>query len=123
MDDIASRAAEVLETAADAFESGRLNWVQDSLGSPVGNTACARGAVNHVLTGSQWGIHLADLWRARTPERQIAIMAEQAMGFEDSLATSPGSLPHWNDTPGRTVQEVIDRMKDGAKRLRNGEAA
>jgi hypothetical protein len=31
------------------------------------------------------------------------------------------SLPGWNDCKERTVDEVIDRMKEGAKRLRNGE--
>jgi hypothetical protein len=112
MDDIRSKAAEALEKAADVFESGKLQWIQGSLGWAQYGTACARGALFHALSGDQ-AAKFSDF-------RSTATVAERAMGFQDGIV-AVASLPGWNDRPGRTVDEVIDRMKEGAKRLRNGE--
>jgi hypothetical protein len=116
MEDINGRAAEALEQAADAFESGELRWVQHTLGSRQYGTACARGGLLRALTGNQRGVNLVD-------GRHALSKAEQAMGFASEFGYRPWTLPTWNDSSGRTVQDVIDRMKEGAKRLRNGELA
>ena len=113
MDDIRSNAAEALEKAADAFESGELQWIQGCLGWAENGTACARGALLYASTGSQRGFLVEG--------RNTVTVAERAMGFSALMSTHIASLPGWNDRPGRTVDEVIDRMKEGAKRLRNGE--
>lgn len=120
MDDIRNKAAEALEKAADAFESGKLQWIQGSLGWPQYNTACARGALFHATMGDQRAFATLEVLR---PARGIVTVAERAMGFDDFPGTTLalGTLPGWNDVPERTVNEVIDRMKEGAKRLRNGE--
>lgn len=120
MDDIRSQAAEALEKAADAFESGELQWIQGSLGWQQYGTACARGGLFHALTGNQRLVHGVEADRGT---RSIATVAERAMGFDNFPGTTLalGTLPGWNDAPGRTRGEVIDRMKEGAKRLRNGE--
>jgi hypothetical protein len=117
MDDIRSQAAQALEEAADAFESGKLQWIQGSLGWQQYNTACARGGLFHATVGNQRAIGTLDVLR---PARTVVTVAERAMGFQDG-AVAVTSLPGWNDCEGRTVNEVIDRMKEGAKRLRNGE--
>jgi hypothetical protein len=119
MDDIRSKAAQALEEAADAFESGKLQWIQGSMGWQQYGTACARGGLFHALTGSQ---RLISSVEAERGARSIAIVAERAMGFDDvPRIGSCCTLTAWNDVPERTVDEVIDRMKEGAKRLRNGE--
>ena len=119
MDDIRNKAAEALEKAADSFESGELHWIQGSMGWQQYDTACARGALFHATMGNQRGVQELDGFRAG---RSVVTVAERAMGFNDvPLIGSYCTLTAWNDVPERTVNEVIDRMKEGAKRLRNGE--
>jgi len=117
MNDIRNKAAaEALEKAADAFESGELQWIQGSMGWHHDGTACARGGLYHATMGNQRGARGFDTFLAG---RSVVTVAERAMGFDDFFGAT---LPVWNDVPERTVAEVIDRMKEGAKRLRNGEA-
>jgi hypothetical protein len=129
MDELNAAAAEALEKAADGFESGALRWVQGTVGGATyangSMSACARGGLRWAMTGSMSAAALL----LDTGKSQRISAAERAMGFKSEYEYDPHGhlgkprhlLPQWNDAPGRTVGDVVDRMKDAAKKLRNGE--
>ena len=111
-------AAEVLEKAADLFESSKLKWIQGSLGD-LETTACAYGGVrvaagctaesNLNVERSVWGLIVWGL---------VEILADR-LGMEPNCGPIVGTIAEWNDQKGRTVAEVIDLYKEAAKDLRN----
>lgn len=112
-------AAELLEKAADGFESGRYGWMQGNAHGwdpEMGHTYCSVGALYHE----------AGLYAHRSMHREGAhnlyVAAEQQLArtlgvFGKGLSCA--DIPKWNDLPGRKVEEVIDKMKEAAKELRN----
>lgn len=116
--------AEVLERAADAWESERLGWCQNKsfeyeiVGAvvstydheivPVKKTiaACSLGGIGLVTKDSDLRIAVTDALGAAT-------------GFPELPWDLGGAVVDWNDHPDRTKQEVIDKFKEVAKDLRN----
>lgn len=75
---------------------------------------CAVGAVRVAAMGDLWGSFLDPL----PMEVQSAVVAVQ----RDLGLTCPPdefTLPHWNNAPERTKDEVRDQLMATAKRLRN----
>jgi hypothetical protein len=107
-------AAQVLEKAADLLESGVLEWIQgemhhaDSAGQIV--SVCAWGALRYVD-----GICVDHL-----EEGQVLFLSKAySLAYTALDQSLPISLPTWNDTEGRTKEEVIEAMKNMAKDLHN----
>lgn len=103
------QAAEILERAADGFESGRYGWVQcvaryRNMNGQV-TAYCSVGALNHE----------AGLYEDHNLPRLPYALADLAL----QRATDYDYTPGWNDHPLRTKDEVIDKMKEAAKELRN----
>lgn len=103
-------AAEAFERAADLFESGRLGWIQNKLRirNEFGKItdACFVGGLAAALYGLSYKM---------VSPAEIDI----DLAHEIGLAMSGFSPATWNDTPGRTKAEVIDKLKEFAKELRN----
>jgi hypothetical protein len=98
--------AEALEGAANVLRT--IGWCQGVgskriLGVTVGY--CALGALGKTLGNDTYN---------------VAIAAETAM-MRYLRDDHFGTLPPWNDEPGRTSEEVIETMLGTAKALRNGE--
>jgi hypothetical protein len=135
--------ATVLETAADSYESEKVEWCAGSWRKPDPEnpskiTACAEGAI-YLAAGV--GLEQLDV---RLPDNLIlADLSEQEMDqwpdYTPSTAWDLGEaaiaklgafvdvperlrdwpLYSWNDDVGRTKEEVIEAMKACAKELRN----
>lgn len=103
----ATEVAEVLEEAADLYESGTYGWVQGmySYYPPLGNPRrCMLGIIDAAAYKLQ-----AD----RAP--QMSFKARRVMNAEI------GHIANWNDEPERTVDEVVEVLKGTAKDLRNSQ--
>lgn len=113
--------AEVLERAADLYESEQIDWCQGapyriSWGKKL--SACAMGAL-YLASG-----HNIQLENGSVAVNDNGVLyasghsAARALGafLDDDRWTVAG----WNDAGRRTKQEVIDAMKECAKELRNG---
>jgi hypothetical protein len=114
--------AEVLEKAADLLET--IGWVQgdeivygssDPDAGPVITGMCARGACR-IAAGAK---NFYDTW---TSAEQYEAFRDARRALEAGLGGEWRCIPVWNDEPGRTAEEVIDKMKQVAKDLRNEEA-
>lgn len=93
--------ADVLERAAGIIETfGLLKHYQGNKREGY----CAIGAISVAQYGETFALS--------TPEMETY---GDAMGFEGE---SGWPIARWNNAPERTAQEVIDRLRAGAKRLR-----
>lgn len=115
-------AADILERAADGFESGRYGWVKgvSYAKHPDGTELyCATGALYH-----EAGLQRTSL--INTPEYQewceIYSQADKAL-YEAIEFNGRGGVPGWNDYFASSMAEVIEKMKEAAKNLRNKEEA
>jgi hypothetical protein len=93
-----------LEGGAAALASGEVTWVQCSMGSDMDKTACALGACNYAKYGEIYAE--SDCWVFQ------AIHMAAVKRLDESLVG-------YNDTPGRTMEEVIDALISLAKEFRN----
>lgn len=102
------KPSEVLDKAADKLESGEWAWRQGSYGSWGKHQPyelCASEALWYAavgLQGSNW----------TTWSNVIAAMKDHLQG---------PSIIKWNDTLGRTKEEVISTMRAAAQDLRDKE--
>lgn len=114
-----TQIAEVLEAAADLFESEKLGWIQgvetkvDSFGLRV-TAACAIGAISQARVN---GIRIR--WANEALYRAALLAVTNYLNERPGRLAGEMSIPGWNDMPGRTVGEVIDLFKTVAKDLRN----
>lgn len=122
----AAEYAEVLETAADLWKSGRVDWTQAQYS-------------RELQTGDTWALHVcavgglctADIVLRQGKDTQSSVeylagsqRPHPLITFLDTKIRSTGlihGLIGWNDEPGRTKQEVIDLFEQTAKDLRNGD--
>jgi hypothetical protein len=95
--------AEYLEGGAAALASGELRWVQGSFGNTYHMTACALGACNYARYGGVCLMNRRDSGIIRQASQKLVGMV----------------LEQYNDTPGRTVNEVVDTLINLAKDFRN----
>lgn len=101
------QAAEILERAADGFESGRYGWVQ--------GVARYRNSVSQVIAYCSMGaLHYEAYENVDLP---LAAYLQAEMALERAAGYS--FIPGWNDRLGQTKETVIDKMKEAAKELRN----
>lgn len=106
--------ADLLEKAADALESGRIQWGKYGidLHKPPG-TMCAAETI--VQVGREMGMEHVDLYHP-------SIVVDQAQGLVSLHVTKGRDRQHltaWNDTQARTLDEVIQAFKETAKDIRN----
>lgn len=98
-----------IENGIDRIE--KHGWTQGTFREPFHGGFCMLGAIGAVDT------LFNDVMQVTWDEyanAQHAIEVELATrGFDQSV-------DHYNDTPGRTVDEVIDVMKYASKRLDSG---
>jgi hypothetical protein len=110
-----TKIADVLERAADLYESGQYELHRGSFfnNDQEAPGVCAIGALM-LAAGSSLvtGRLLHNL--------QTTILYWDATEVVERKITGY-LLPTWNDAPGRTKQEVIDLFKETAKELRNAE--
>ncbi len=124
--------AHVLETTADRFESGELNWYQGDFeavdpldGHVVGH--CAIGGLCKVA-GEDWGRTnkpvVAAAVKAMRPH--IAHQVEDHLkreaphdNWDASIYPAENLVITFNDQLARDVSEVVEVMKQAAKDLRN----
>ena len=122
------QAAEILEKAADGFESGRYGWTQGMArlrkSSQEVVAYCSIGAMYYEagLYKEGHGLPQRMLPAFNQAEAQLSEVVgadQQYITLRDSRIMNMSSIPQWNDLPGRTKEEVIDKMKEAAKELRN----
>jgi hypothetical protein len=98
------KTSEVLRKAAD--EIRRRGWHQTDYGSDVVAfetcAVCSLGAVNTVVAGDPFA------WATVNEDRDLAIAALMR-SIDDER------VPDWNDTEGRTVEEVLDAFERAAQ--------
>lgn len=115
------QAAELLEAAADGFESGEYQWIQGTYSRAVKvNDAyelgyCSIGLLQYL------GIRLGQGIGQGYP-RAIIALGEHVLTISGVDHPAPQLfIPAWNDRARRTKGEVIDAFKHAAKNLRNQE--
>jgi hypothetical protein len=117
-------AAEVLERAADGFESGRYGWIKGCATRRIGQDVsyCSVGALYYesglydCLLGSD-----AANRKYRKAEHALAEVVGAISVRDESGFVIATEIPAWNDYVAAGVGEVIDAMKTAAKNLRNEE--
>jgi hypothetical protein len=104
----ATQVADVLDAAVDLYESGTYGWVQGKyVYSPPGETP--RRCMLAILDTATY----------ETVRKNTVTYNRVRPEVVDAISAEIGSIPSWNDTPGRTVDEVVELMKSIAKDLRN----
>lgn len=132
-----ARMAEILEKAADLYESETIDWCQNQNFSPGTEkvSACAQGAIylamgthrirtTEIYYYGHYDGRLAYTMKAAEPCRPTEWskrLSEAELVIHKLGQALKTHVPSFNDMVGRTKQEVIDMMKDTAKELRNGQ--
>jgi hypothetical protein len=104
-----TEVADVLDEAVRLYESGTYGWVQGEYSYDVpGETPrrCMQGILD--MANASINFHNDHVL-------QVQMTARAAVG--DKI----GHIPTWNDTPGRTLDEVIEMLKSVSKDLRNSQ--
>lgn len=96
------KTSELLRKAAD--EIRRRGWHQgeygDNLLDPKGCRVCSLGAIRAAGSGTPWG---------------EVNQATQASARWLLKATGAMYVDRWNDTDGRTVEEVLEKFEEAAR--------
>lgn len=122
MNSLNQEAAEILETAADLYESGALEWIagrEDSVDQISGQKfACAFGAAKtarNINAHRLIAFHRAGevVYKKLPPEVKKPLPAHYVANWNEVI--------YWNDQtlPGQAA--VVEVFKLAAKDLRNGE--
>lgn len=105
-------AARILREAADYIREH--GWCQDSLSSPSGRV-CAIGAIKSVTMPD-----IRDGWADDARHTTVVFGRFVYRRYNDVDWSGFGHVPDWNDTPGRTKEEVISALNDCAAWLEAG---
>lgn len=108
-------AAEILERAADGFESGRYGWTKGQYVEGNMEAFCSMGAL--IYEGSGRTIEGMNAFFARG--KSVPGVGKAVDALHRHLPDGYDVVPYWNDALIRTKQEVIDMFKNTAKDLRN----
>lgn len=115
-------AAEILEKAADKLESGEWAWNQYSAPG-TGHTdggVCALQALyrisNYPLSNKEEYAEVVNALHAVIPPT----MDSAYVTFSDPRGNGY-RIARWNDLLAKNVHEVVDKMKEAAKNLRNSQ--
>jgi hypothetical protein len=128
MGSVENIAAELLEAAADLFESGEREWCQGKLLMPTNarfENATAVCSIGALRTVSQRRVQMVEgyLLGGYLGEQPLAAAdiyhAEQLAYCSMNQHTGRASLAHWNDHAVKDVGEVVEAFKLTAKDLRN----
>jgi hypothetical protein len=98
---------EVLNTAADLLE--RDGWTQKRMYDD--GTRCMVGAMLCAATGIESYVRMSDF-----TEDQLNVYQEGRQTVVELLGSF--MLTGWNDTPGRTQEEVVQVLRDAAVKWR-----
>jgi len=114
--------ADVLERAADGFESGRYGWIQG-----ISHRRMRDGTDRYCSTGAlHYEAGLRELEQYQEPERslRIRVYRDADRALEKTIEfDGHGGVAGWNDHKAENLAEVIEKMKEAAKNLRNKEEA
>jgi len=103
-----TEVAEVLDAAVDLYESGTYGWVQGKyVYAPPGETP--RRCMLAILDTATY----------ETVRKNMATYNRVRPEVVDAISAEIGNIPSWNDTPDRTLDDVIEILKSVAKDLRN----
>ena len=100
-------ASELTEQAIEELET--RGWCQGRLENETGEV-CYLGAYEFAMAQlgvSSWQLY-REAWQAS--HKEFAELGGKGTGYD---------IPAWNDAPGRTKEEVLERMTLVAKRLRD----
>lgn len=117
-----SHIADVLDDAADVIE--KHGWNQGHLISDDGTSVCAMGALDYVTDGISLRdgkfICIPSINMSSSYDALLANAAVNALCIQLKRECEDGidGIATWNDTPGRTKQEVLDMLRKTAKHVR-----
>jgi hypothetical protein len=122
VDSANTRAADILEKAADLLETvGHCKGFAVSYEPGTHNVIgyCATGAIAHVAYDNNQVARLdaIGILADRLPEEFQTTMEFAGVVLRQA---APDRIINWNDAYDRQASEVIDLMKETAKDLRNG---
>lgn len=111
---MSERLADILDDAADLLE--RKGWIQGRYSNENGH--CAVGAITRVC-GLYDAVSLTvpDMVEVRS-QIEAAYQVERVLRNILAERGGPLHVQTWNDKKGRTKQEVLDLLREGAKRER-----
>lgn len=113
-----SYATRVFESVADLLAASREyiekhGWCKGRYEDGYGRV-CSVGSLPAAM-----GIKYYNFWDMATPEQRTQLRdAEQAL--LNALGTPNVPIPHWNDAPDRTKQDVLDLFAKAEKIERAG---
>lgn len=129
------QVAQVLEDAAELYESEKYDWCQGAYYNGSlnrGISMCASQALR-IACGERFLSTSESTWFPKTSLLQLDVgllgaafrALSRALGSDSECINHEGVLVSWNDALGsplirRTKQEVVDLFKNTAKELRNG---
>ena len=103
--------AEVYNTAADYIEEH--GWTQRQ-GEAADGSVCAQMAVGYG-TAKMLGIKVGPHMRMDSPEKLARLQMAGRIADHFLIQKLGTSIPHWNDVPERTVEQVLDFLRAMAK--------
>jgi hypothetical protein len=112
--------AEILEKAADLYESEQVDWCRRdwaSLSRDGRLSVCAEGAI-YLASGVKETTLLTDF---PSLDEEASRRGSVVIGFLSRVTRlrSHLSLYAWNDSNAENKQAIVDLMKEQAKELRN----
>lgn len=115
--------ADVLDRAADMYESEKVEWCQRSWGEKDRATGQALSMCASTAIYAAAGFDMLMSGTAKDDARQSPQLGQAVEGHMlKYLGIHPGfGIPSWNDSHVYTKQQVIDAFKDAAKELRNAD--
>jgi len=109
--------AEILEKAADKLESGEWAWNQYAAGIHTEGGVCALQALyrlSNPLSNEEKYVAAVNALHAVVPPT-----TDSAYVTYPDTRGNGYRVAKWNDLVAKDVHEVVDKMKEAAKNLRN----
>lgn len=96
--------AQIIKILKRAQERVARGWIQNRASNALGTQVCAAQAITMAVVAENAGISYPDAINEETEvvgRRLLSAALEQT-------GQAWGGIPHWNDYPFRTQQEVVD---------------
>lgn len=114
------KGAEILEAAADGWESGQYEWVRGAFQMPVERDGCTvMGFCSVGVLMYHYGNREGTQEATRALGKSIIDEIPTHVREDDPLSGAYAFVPFWNDQVATDKADVVDRFKRAAKDLRN----
>jgi hypothetical protein len=113
------KPSEILDKAAELLEE--KGWCQRREMDPSTGAMCARGAIKRAIGARTIRLDKA-YFLDDLREEEDHVVAMHAMRYVKET-TGADHIPHWNDSPMRTADEVITSLRHAAKFAKEDEDA